>query len=799
MSDWKYAVRMFLKNPGFTAIAIITLALGIGINTTIFSVVNAILLRPLSFPQPERIISVLTQVQGSEPDIFSPANYLDVAAQNKSFSSTAAVAYFGFDLTGKGEPVAITAAKVSHGFFDVVGVQPVLGRSFTAQEDSKGNNLVVILGHSLWKRQFGGDPQILNKVISLDGSPFTVLGVMPEGFEFPPEVEIWAPIAFTENQKNLRGAIYVDVIARLKNGISHKQAQAEMDTLAARLAKDYPEYNSNTAIRLIPLQDQMVGESRTALLVLTGAVIFVLLVACANLANLLITRMSGRGREFAVRIALGASPRRLLRQMLTESILLSMIGGAIGILFSLWGIPAVLSLTPEDLPRVNEVRLDSAVLFFAIGISVVTGILFGIAPALNSSHPDLNHELKEGTAGAGTGTHRMRLRNSLIVAEIATVLILLVGAGLMIRSFDRLRSVDPGFRAERLLNLQVFLPASRYQERERKIAFHDAVLEQTAGLSGVKSAAIVSPAPFSVLSNYVDTYYGVEGLPPANQERPVASYTRVSAGYFSTMMIPVHRGREFTKDDRDGAPRVAVVNQLLAQKYWPDGNAVGKHLILEIQQPQPLRLEIVGVVGNVQQLNLRTGREQIYIPYVQSPVHEVSLMVRTAGDPLSATNELKARFWRVDPLLPAQYLATMESLVGRSLTGSRSSAILLSIFAALALTLAMIGLYGVISHSVYQRTREIGVRMTLGAQRTDILKLILGQGLRLTAAGLLFGLTGALALARLMGSLLFHVRSWDPMTFVLVACLMSFVSMLACYLPARRAMRVDPVVALRYE
>ncbi len=798
-TDLKYAFRMLIKNKGISLAAILTLALGIGINTTIFSLVNAILLRPLPYPESESIMSVVTSWPQTERDGFSPANFLDLREQNKSFQAISAFGFWGYDVSGTKEPEALTACRATHNFFEVLGVKPLFGRTFLREEEVLGKHQVAILGNSLWKRRFAGDPSIIGKTIPLDGIPHVVVGVMKERLSELPHVEIWTPLVFSTEQKQQRGSSYFEVIARLNPGVTQAQAQAELSSIGSSLAKQYPEYNAGMRIKIIPVAEALTGPIKPTLLIFWGAVIFVLLVACANLANLMFAATISREREFALRVALGASPARLRMQLLTESLLLATAGGLFGILFSLWGIPAVVALSPEDTPRLDEVMMNGTVLLFSILLSALTGILFGMAPAFSVSRHNLSRFLKEGTFGGGTGPGRIQFRNLLVTVQVAVVLVLLVGAGLMIRSFERLRSVDAGFNPKRLLNLQVFLPHARYQQPDARRAFSSSLLEKLRTLPEIQSAAIASPAPFDSIPHLIDTEFRLEGRPPSRDgQEPIAVYTRVTEGYFSTMQIPIRKGRPFLASDHEKSIRVAIVNEELEKRFWPDKGAIGQRIILGIRQP--VTVEIVGVVGSVKQMSLGSAdRPHIYVPFNQSPSGAISIIVRTKGEPKNVISDLKSQFWAVDPALPAQYLSTAEALVSRSLHRPRSNTVMLSLFAGMAFLLAMIGLYGVIAYSVYQRTREIGVRMSLGAQQATILGMVLGQGLRLTLFGIVLGTAAAFGLTRFISSLLYEVSSRDPLIFVLGAALMTLVSLLACYMPARRAMKVDPVVALRYE
>jgi len=800
LQDVTYSLRTLRKHPGFAAVAILTLALGIGVNSVIFSLVNGILLRPLPFPESEKIVSVFTvQKDQAEQDIFSPANFLDLKSGARQFDAVAAYNYFGFDLVGKGEPEALTVIKASTGFFDVLGVNPFLGRAFSAEEDLPGNDRVVLLNYSLWQRLFAGDPQVIGKTILLDGLPYRILGVMPQHFQFPEEVDVWAPLALDDQQRSLRGANFLQVIARLKPEVHFDQAQSEMDGLSQRLEKEYPQYNTGIQIRVASLEEAIVGESRPMLLVLAAAVAFVLLIACANLANLLLANASSRKREFAVRVAMGASKSRMVRQLLTESLVLSLLGGTLGLLLAIWALPLLLKALPENTPRVHEIQLDAIVILFTTGVSLLTGILFGLLPAFSSSRPDLHDTLKEGSGASGISLRGRRFADLLVVGEVALVLVLLIGAGLMIRSLGKLHSVDPGFQPDRLLSLQLFLPGSRYEEPAARRAFCSSVLDRLSAMTEIESAALASSPPFGIIAHGITLGFRIEGQPqlPAVQE-PVAYYTRITPAYFETMRIPLTRGRSFAQTDHESAPPVAIVNETMARRFWPGQNPVGQRLIIGTREP--VTMEIVGVAGNVKHTHLRNAfRAEIYVPYFQRPSADITFVARTKGDPTQIMGAFKNQLWAVDKDLPAQYLTTMNQLLNGSMSDSRSNAILLAVFASLALLIALVGLYGVIAHSISRRTREMGVRITLGARRGDILRLVLGQGAGLTLIGILVGVLGAIALTRFLSFLLFEVTTTDPLVFVTVPILLLSVALIAAYIPARRAMQVDPTTALRYE
>ena len=799
--DLRHAIRLFRNRPAFTIIAILTIALGIGINTAIFSIVNGVLLRPLPFPDPDRLCAIFTVLRGSDLDIFSPTNFLDVEAQNATFESVAVFTAQSYDFSAGTEPQAIPGAKVSADFFRVLGVQPVLGRTFTKKEDMPGNDRVVVLSHAVWKERFNTDPQIIGRNVTVNSAPYTVIGVLPAHAEYPEDARIWTPIAFTEEEKTYRGSIYLEMIGRLKPGVGLESAKQELKLIASHLESDYPQTNRGMSMTAVALAEALVGDVRLALLVLAAAVGFVLLIACANLANLLVANASTRMREFAVRSALGASRARLLRQLLTESLLLSVTGGLFGALFAFWSLPGMRALSPEQLPRIQEITMDWQVLLFTLLISVITGVLFGLAPAFGFSRPDLQSSLKEGSRSAGVGPQSRRLGNALIVTEVGLVLVLLTGAGLMIRSFSKLTSVNPGFNPANLLSFQLTLPESRYPERAHRLAFVSELTESLKGKPGTESVAIVSPSPFSGAPEVHDVKFRLEAKPaPDAGEYPVADITRVTPGYFQTMGIPLIRGRDFTNQDSgEDSVRVMIISQALAKSFFATEDPIGQKIILGRNNANPAIFQIVGIAGDIKHISLNAAiRPEVYISYLQLPSPDFAVITRTqqSNDFLST---LKSHMASIDRNLAVRFLSPLQNLVGQSTAPARASMILISGFAALALLLAVIGLYGLIAFSASQRTREIGIRVALGARRQNILTLILRKGMLLTFLGTAIGIFLSLGLTRLLGSMLFQVSPTDLSVFTGVSLLLLATAFIACYIPARRASRIDPIVALRYE
>jgi putative ABC transport system permease protein len=806
--DLHYGLRMLLRNPAFALVAVMTLALGIGANTAIFSVVNAVILRPLPYESPEQLVRVggANLRTGRAMGSFSPQDFYDWRERNTVFEQVAAYDGWSPGLTGTGEPERIEAARVSASFFSILRVRPELGRAFLPGEDQPGNNMVAVLGHSLWQRRFGADPGIINQQITLNGASYTVVGVMPASFETPrftrsilAEPELWAPFAPNLNDWTRGGRAVDAAVARLKPGVTLEQAEAELKAIARQLEEQYPKTNAGQSVSVASLHESLVGNSRTALLVLLVAVGFVLLIACANVANLLLARAAARQKEIAIRTALGAGRLRIIRQLLTESVLLAGLGGALGLLSALWTTDLLIAGATDALPRLNDTAVDAHVLGFTLLVSLLTGIAFGIAPALQASRPDLNEMLKEGGRTSALGGARARVRSLLIVAEVAVSLVLLIGAGLLIRSFLRLQEVSPGFNPEHVLALEMFLPGTKYPEDYQHVAFYEEVLKRTRALPGVEAAGVVSVLPVS--DNYDRIGFSVEGEPPPPPgEGPDADRYMISSGYFQALAIPLQSGRQFTEQDggADAQP-VVIINETLARRYWQTSAlALGKRVRVG-DEGRPWRT-VVGIVGDVKQYGLDTpSTMQVYLPHQQSPTQQMTLVVRAGGDPASQTAAVRKEIWAVDKDQPVYNIRTMEQVLAKSIAGRRFNMLLLGIFAGVALLLAAVGIYGVISYSVTQRTHEIGVRMALGARQRDIFKMILGQGMILTLVGTGCGLLAAFVLTRFLSSLLFGVSATDPLTYIAVSLPLIAVALLACYIPARKATRVDPMVALRYE
>jgi putative ABC transport system permease protein len=808
LKDIHYGIRSLLKHPGFTAIAVITLALGIGANTAMFSVINAVLLRPLPYRDPARLVTIWEESpeRGMYQMPVSLANLRDWIDQNQSFEQISAYTFTNLNLTGTGEPARLGTVRSSANLFPLVGATPVIGRSFLPEEDKEGANHVVILGHALWQSRFASDPGIVGKSLTLNNQSYTVVGVMASNSQFPvgfgymgkvlnDPIDLYVPLA-ASGRETERGNYSFFAIGRLKPGVSIDQARAEMTTIERRLEKQYPDGNTGIGISLVPTQEQTVKEIRPALLVLFGAVAFLLLIACANIANLLLARAASRKKEIAIRTALGASRLRVLRLLLTESLMLSLAGGGIGFLLALWGTDALMALEPDNIPRLNEVGVDARVFLFTLAISIVTGIVFGLAPGIRAAKPDLNEALKEGSKGSMGSSGSKRTRSVLVALEVALSLMLLAGAGLMIKSFIRLQQTNLGFNPENVLAVSLTLPESRYPEDRQQASFFQDALSRLQSVAGVQSAGATTSLPLTLSVNGSD--FRIEGHPePEAGKELIINMSGVSPGYFHTLGVPLLKGRDFSDRDNKDAPEAAIINNDLARTYFPNEEPIGKRMKLTDGESW---ISIVGVTGDVKQLGQDIGvKPEIYFPYLQVPASSMSLVARTAKEPLSLVGAVKTQIQLIDKDLPIDDAKTMQQLLANSRSGRRFNLILLTGFALVALVLAMVGIYGVMSYTVAQRTHEIGIRVAVGAQSRDVFRMVIGQGMMLALIGVAFGLVGAFALTRLMTTMLFGVEPTDPATFVSITALLTGVALLASYIPARRATKVDPLVALRYE
>ena len=798
IKDLRFAVRSLLKRPGFTAITLIALALGIGANTAIFSLVNAVILRPLPYPESDRLVWMYGNIRnGGNRASVSPLDFLDYRNQNKTFEHFAASFTVALPrtLTGSGDPERLQASIVTGDFFQAFGVAPMLGRAFTLANEKPGQDQVAILSYALWQKRFGGDPAIVNKTILLDGKACEVIGVMDQNLAFPQEADVWLPMNFDfDADMKQRKAHFLRPIGLLKQGISLSQAQADTDVIAAQLERQFPDSNTGWNLRLIPLREQLVGSSRTMLFVLFGAVGFVLLIACANVANLLLVRAATRQKEIALRTALGASRWRIVRQMITESLLLAICGGALGALFATWGVRLLVKLSEGSLPPTAKVQIDGTVLAFTLLVSVLTGLLFGLAPALRTARVNLIDSLKDGTRGGSDSTLKDRTRSVLVVFESAVAVMLLIGAGLLVRSLVALQNVNPGFDANHVLTMRVDLSRTKYNTPEKTTSFFEQLDARVAALPGVENVGLITELPLSGQPN--DLPFTVDGRPPVPPGQEFdADFRRVNQNYFSTLRIPLLRGRNFTDQEVRHADQVTIVSQQLVDQVFPTEDPLGKRLVSALGGQ---KYEIVGVVGDLRHRSLEGAPfPAMYFPTFSSG--RTNLVIRTQGDPLSIVGAVRKEVQAIDPDQPIAAVKPMTEWVESAVAAPRYRTTLLALFAALAMVLAATGIYGVMSYSVAQRTHEIGVRMALGARRADVLKLVVRHGMLLTIAGVIVGLLGALALTRVMSSLLFGVTTKDPLTFAVVAVLLIVVAFLACFVPARRATKVDPLIALRYE
>lgn len=800
--DLRYGARMLVKAPVFTLIAVITLALGIGANTAIFSVVNAVLLRPFPYENPERLLILQESVSGGPGFPSSYPNFADWRAQNKVCSSMAAVrTNESFNFAGAGEPERLQGRVVSAGFFSTLGVEPLLGRDFLAEEDRPGVAPAVILSHGFWQRRFGADPGIIGTQLTLNNQSFTVVGVTPAGFQYGAEAEVTVPLGLQAERFRLRGKDPgVNVVARLKPGVSQQRAETELNLIAARLEQQYPESNTGRRVLLTPLHESFVGDVRQPLLILLGSVGLVLLIACANVANLLLVRASARRREMAVRVALGAGRARVIRQLLTESVLLAAMGAALGILLAFWGTSLIISQVPDGIPRLHEARVDAPVLAFTLAVSLLTGLLFGLAPALQASRPNLTEGLKEGERGSSG--RRQRLRGVLVVCEVALTLALLAGAGLLIQSFRRVLQVDPGFTAQNLLTMQLSVNNG---DGHQVANFFEQLQQEVRSLPGVRSVAVSNGLPFGGANQ---PPFIIEGRPrPEPGKEPAGIRYTVSPDYFRTLGIEVLKGRVFAAQDKPDTQPAVIIDEVFARQYFPDEDPLGKRIRQAL--PDAPSLEIVGVVRHVEHDSLdgqAPARAQFYLNFHQisaerlpTQVRRINLLARTEVEPSSLAPAVRGRVAALNKDQAVFNVRTMEQIMAQSVAPRRFSMLLLTVFAAVALVLAGVGIYGMMSYAVTQRTREIGVRMALGAKVSDVLNLVIGQGMKLVLIGLVIGLVASVALTRTIKSLLFGVSATDPATFTVIAVLLALVALLACFVPARRATRVNPMIALRGE
>ncbi|HXD34170.1 MAG TPA: ABC transporter permease [Pyrinomonadaceae bacterium] len=799
--DLRYGIRGLAKQPGFAAITLITLALGIGANTAIFSLVNAVLFKPLPFPEADRLVMVWEQMPASDfkPSDAAPASYVDWKTQNTVFDDMAMLSFRPLNLTGDGEPEKITSYEVTANFFPLLGIKPALGRNFTADEDKQGGNKVAIISHALWQRRYAGEPGVLGRNLILNGEKYTVVGVMPKGFQFQQAyVGIWVPAAFSAERLAERDSHYVNVVARLKHGVPVEQANAELKTITQRIASDHPNEMFGVSSSVVALREQFAAGSRRQLLLLLAAAALVLLIACANVAGLLLSRASARSREIAVRAALGASRTRLIRQLLVESVLLSGAGGVLGLAVAVWSFTLLKRLVPPAMSLSTNLKIDFPVLVFALLISLFTGIVFGLAPALQASRIDLNEALKQG--GSRAGSSGTRLRGAFVVAEVSLAVVLLAGAALLMQTLFRLRQQYSGFEPQQLLTLRTVLPAYKYREHAKRVGFYDQVLERVSSLPGVVSAGYTTSVPLQWKGG--SNGFSFEGHENDPGLEPNAIHRQVSLSCLQSLGMSLKQGRYFDEGDKPESTPVAIINETLARQYLGSQDPLGKRFRLgTLNAPW---VTIVGVVGDVRQMGMdQPVKAELYFPYRQITSHRGyaprDLIVRTSGDPLALVAPVSREIHAIDPDQPVSNIATMSELLNDETSSRQLGTFLLAAFAGLALLLASLGIYGVLSFFVAQQTRELGVRIALGAQIKDIYALVLRKGMALTLLGIVIGLGAAFGLTKLMASLLFGVSATDPISFAVTVVILAGVALLACYLPARKATKIDPLVALRYE
>ena len=799
LNDFRYALRQLLKSPSFTIVAIVTLALGIGACTAIFSVVNTVLLRPLDYPDPDRIVVIReTQLPQFPEFSVSPPNYVDWEKQTKSYEYLAAYTGAALNLTGEGEPQRLVGVKATAHYFDVYGVKPILGRMLLPEEDAEGKNHVVVLSYGFWQRVFGGARDVVGRAVQLNGEPYQIVGVAPFGFGIASKVDVWTPMAFTakETANDARGGHYINVVGRLKPGVTFRQAKAELEVIANQLAVQYPDPQKGWGIFMMPIQDYMVRDVKPVLYTLLGAVACVLLIACANLANLLLARATARHREISIRAALGAGRGRLIRQLLTESVVLAVCGGIAGVILANLGLDALLALAPTSLPRISEIHLDPGVLLFSLALSVVTGLVFGIAPAWLAARADVNEALKQGTRGSTEGGARGRLRSALVVIEVTFALVLLGGAGLLARSFIQLANVDPGFIPENATLMRLSLPQRKYPQPEQQTAFVNALLEQIKNLPGVQASGVTHSMP--LVGDYV-LGFNIEGRPAIDPaDLPSTNYYAVTPDYFRAMGIRLVRGRVFTPQDDAKAPHVAIINETMARQFFPNEDPIGKRI--NITNGPDYWREIVGIVGDIKQYGVdKATSAQSYEPFAQVPFTSLNVVIRTKGSAAALLGALRPAVYAVDKDQPVGVIRPLEEIMADSVARQRFAMLLLTVFSGVALVIAAVGIYGVMAYNVVQRTGEFGIRMALGAQQRDVLRLVLTQGGKLIGVGLAVGLLATLGASYAMRSILFNTSAYDPLTLASITVLLAAVALVACFFPANRATKVNPIEALRTE
>ena len=812
--DLQYAIRLLLKNPVVTAVAVLTLALGIGANTAIFSVLNAVVLRPLPYAEPDRLVMVWETLAGNDRRSAAPGNFNDWREQNKTFSDMAATFYGNFNLTGDGEPERVNGSTVTSNLMTTLGVSPQLGRTFQADDDQHQDQRLVILSDGLWRRRFGAETTVVGKNITIDETSYTVIGVMASGFSYPVKSELWVlgrdrnAVSMslisqfpTNDWAHERDAHFISVVGRLKPGVTLAQAQSDMAGIASRLERDFPDTNSGLGSNVISLHTQIVGNVKTLLSILLGAVALVLIIACTNVASLLLARATKRDREFAIRRAVGANRWRLIRQLLTESVVLSLAGGLAGLGLAIWTVNLFIKLNPGDIPRLNEASVDLRLLCFTFAVSLLTGIALGLWPAWHATGGSLNQSLKEAGSRSSEGKQRRRSRNVLIITELALAQVMLVGAGLLIMSYVRVSQIDPGFRSENVLTAKIAPAASKYPDTRTRIQFYSQVIEKLQALPGVTSVGMVMNLPLSGAS--MNRGFTAEGRPePKPDENISMDYQVVSRDYFSTLNIPVLRGRSFTASDTENSARVIVINNAMARRYWPNEDPVGKRMAIGESSKDTSWRTIVGVVGDVRHASLTEEPvPTAFIDYRQDLESwpRMAFVLKTSAEPASFSSAVRTSLVSIDPRQPVYAVEPMDKLLSTDVAPRRFVLLLVGSLALVALSLAAVGIYSIISFSVSERTREIGIRMALGAKRGDVLRMVLGQGMTVAVVGIVAGLAIAFGLTRLLTTLLFGVSATDPKTFSIVGVTLTAIALMACYLPARRATRVDPLVALKEE
>ena len=816
LQDLRYGFRMLWKSPGFTLVTVLALALGIGANTAIFSVVNTVLLRPLPFERAEQLVLLwethpLGKQVGYDHLPAATANFVDWRRQSADlFEGMAALDAWNVVLTGSEEPQRLTGVKASANLFSLLRVQPMSGRGFLPEDERAGANRVVVISHGLWQRRFGSDPTTPGKVLTLDGDSFTIVGIMPAGVSFPQDMglpaffdfsaktDLWTPYLLTDKETQNRSSHHLAVVGRLAEGVTQGQAQSQLDNIARQLEEQHPDDNKDWRVAVLSLHEQVVGKSRLAILILLGAVGFVLLIACANVANLLLARATARQKEMAIRIALGATRRRVVQQLLTESVLLALVGGVLGVWLAMWGVDLLVAFSPGNLPRPAEIGIDRRVLGYTFLVSLLTGVLFGLIPALQSSHPDFNEALKEGGRSGSTSPRRQRARSLLVVSEVALALVLLISAGLLLKSFVGLQKVQPGFAPDNVLTAEIGLPEQKYADDKQIADFYRQVIARVKTLPGVQAVGAVSHLPLSGAEE-IDGF-SIEGRPESESELTSADFRVIAPDYFHAMRIPLLRGRNFDERDRLDAPHVMVIDEAFARRFFPGEDPLGKRIDEDGSHSRHSFFTVVGVVGSVKHSGLSAeARPSMYLSYEQSGWQNMTLTIRAAGDPTNLAASVRGEVLAVDKDQPVTKISTMAETFARAVAPQRFNMLLLGLFAAVAMILATVGIYGVIAYTVSQRSRELGIRIALGASRGDILKLVVGQAMLMTLIGVGVGLAGALALTRLMSGLLYGVSATDPSIFISISLLLASVALFASYIPARRAMKVDPIVALHYE